>query len=193
MKDRFDELVGGSGDLDPDERTRLQRVHELLVEAGPPPEVPLDLLKPPAAEPIRLLPQRRRYALALIAAALVSVAFGSGHLLGGRGDDSSVVRSISMAGVGEGGAAVASIEIREQDGAGNWPMLMRVRGLPESRSRDDYYELWLTRNGELADSCGRFIVSGGVTEVTLTVPYGFRRYDGWVVTRRGSEEPLLTT
>ena len=193
MKNRFDELVGGLDDLDPAERARLQRVHELLVEAGPPPEVPLDLLEPPAAEPVRLLPQRRRYALALIAASLASVAFGSGYLLGGRGDDSSVVRSISMASVGEGGAAVASIEIREQDGAGNWPMVMRVQGLQESRSRDDYYELWLTRNGELADSCGRFIVSGGVTEVALSVPYGFKRYDGWVVTRRGSEEPVLST
>ncbi len=193
MKDRFEELIGGVEDLDPAERARLQRVHELLVEAGPPPEVPLDLRDPPAAEPVRLLPQRRRYTLALIAAALVAIAFGSGYLLGGRSDDTSVFRNVSMAGVGEGRGGFASIEIREKDGAGNWPMVVRVRGLQESRSRDDYYELWLTKNGEFADSCGRFIVREGVTEVALTVPYGFKSYDGWVVTRRGSTEPLLSS
>ena len=192
MTDRFEELVG-SEDLEPGERARLQRVHELLVEAGPPPEVPLDLRTPPAAEPVRLLPQRRRYTLALIAAALAAVAFGSGFLLGGRSDDASVFRSISMAGVGEGRGGFASIEILDKDEAGNWPMVVRVRGLRESRSRDDYYELWLTKAGKLADSCGRFIVAQGVTEVILTVPYGFKRYDGWVVTHRGSAEPLLST
>ena len=34
----FDELIGP--DLPPDERERLRRVHELLVAAGPPPEMP---------------------------------------------------------------------------------------------------------------------------------------------------------
>ena len=142
---------------------------------------------------MRLLPQRRRYTLALIAAALVAIAFGSGYLLGGRSDDIPVSRNVSMAGVGAGVGAFASIEIQEQDAVGNWPMVVRVRGLRESRSRQDWYELWLTKDGKLADSCGRFIVGDGVTEVVLTVPYGFRRYDGWVVTHRGSEQPLLST
>ena len=193
MRDRFEDLIGGVEDLDPGERARLERVHQLLLQAGPPPEVPLDLREPPAAEPVRLLPTRRRPALALIAAALASVAFGFGYLHGGRSEDPAVFRTVAMTGVGEGRGGVASIEILEEDGAGNWPMIVRVRGLSESRDRNDYYELWLTRNGELADSCGRFILEDGLTEVTLTVPYGFRRYDGWVVTRRGSEEPLLTT
>jgi hypothetical protein len=193
VKDRFEDLIGGVEDLDPDERARLERVHRLLLQVGPPPEVPLELREPPAAEPVRLLPTRRRPALALIAAALASVAFGSGYLVAGRSDDPEVFRTVAMTGVGEGRSGLASIEILEQDGAGNWPMIVRVRGLGESRSRDDYYELWLTKDGELAESCGRFIVEGGVTEVTLTVPYGFKNYDGWVVTRRGSDEPLLTT
>ena len=193
MKERFEDLVEGVEDLDPTERERLHRVHELLLEVAPPPEVPADLREPPAAKPARLLPQRRRFTLALIAAALTAVAFGSGFLLGGRSDDVEVSRNISMAGVGEGRGGFASIEIRAQDEAGNWPMVVRVRGLDESRSREDYYELWLTKDGELADSCGRFILHDGITEVTLSVPYGFKRYDGWVVTRRGSEEPLLST
>ena len=37
MSPDFDELVGT--DLEPDERERLERVHELLLEAGPPPEL----------------------------------------------------------------------------------------------------------------------------------------------------------
>jgi hypothetical protein len=68
-----------------------------------------------------------------------------------------------------------------------------IRGLEPSRDRSDWYELWLTRDGKLAASCGRFIVKAGRNEVRLSVPYGLRRYDGWVVTRRGSDEPLLTT
>ena len=61
-------------------------------------------------------------------------------------------------------------------------------------SRDDFYELWLTKRRQSSRTrCGRFIVGDGVTEVALTRPYGFRRYDGWVVTHRGSEEPLLST
>jgi hypothetical protein len=192
VKDRFDDLID-LDDLDPAERDRLRRMHQLLLRVSPPPEVPTDLREAPAAEPVRLLPQRRRYTLALIAAALIAIAFGSGFLLGGRSDDVSVFRNVSMAGVGEGLGGFASIEIQEQDEAGNWPMVVRVRGLEESAGRDDYYELWLTKGGKLADSCGRFILHDGVTEVMLTVPYGFKSYDGWVVTRHGSERPLLST
>ena len=42
MSDRppsFDELAGGD-DLSPEEAARLERVHNLLIEAGPPPELP---------------------------------------------------------------------------------------------------------------------------------------------------------
>ena len=70
---------------------------------------------------------------------------------------------------------------------------MHVRGLEPSRDRADYYELWLTKDGKPTDSCGRFTLHPGVTTVSLSVPYGLRDYDGWVVTRRGSDEILLTT
>ena len=100
-----------------------------------------------------------------------------------------------MAGVNDGRGASASIEVLPQDAEedGNWPMRVLVRGLEPSKDRTDYYELWLTKDGKLADSCGRFLVHPGLTTVMLTVPYGFRHYDGWVVTRRGSDEILLTT
>ena len=72
-------------------------------------------------------------------------------------------------------------------------MNVLVRGLEPSRDRSDFYELWLTKDGEPVATCGRFIVGEGPTTVVLSVPYGLRRYDGWVVTRAGSDEILLTT
>ena len=72
-------------------------------------------------------------------------------------------------------------------------MRVLVRGLEPSRDRSDFYELWLTANGKPIASCGRFVVADGLTTVTLSVPYGLRRYDGWVVTRAGSDAILLTT
>lgn len=193
MKDSFDELVGGGEELAAGERERLLRVHELLLQVGPPPEVAPELLASPRQEPARLVPRRRRTTLALVAAALAVAVFGGGYLVGSRSAEPEVERLLTMTGVGEAGDAQGSIEILAQDDAGNWPMLVRVRGLEPSSDRRDYYELWLTKDGELAASCGRFTVHGGVTEVTLSVPYGLRGYDGWVVTRGDSEEPLLTT
>lgn len=185
MSDRFDELVGDIAD--PAERERLRRVHELLLSVEAPPEVPA------AKEaPVVLLPQRRRYATALIAAALAAALFGSGYLIGGRSDDVEAVRVIPMVGVGGRGGS-ASIELLPQDAAGNWPLNVRLRGLEPSRDRQDSYELWLTKDGKLAASCGRFTIHAGLTTVTLSVPYGLKRYDGWVVTRRGSDQVLLTT
>jgi hypothetical protein len=72
-------------------------------------------------------------------------------------------------------------------------MRVLVRGLEPSRDRTDFYELWLTDDGKPVASCGRFIVAEGLTSVSLSVPYGLRRYDGWIVTRAGSSETLLTT
>ena len=192
MTDRLDDLVGDVDD--PREQERLRRVHELLLSVEPPPEVPPTLLATPAAEPepepVPAL-SRWRPRLVALAATLAAVAFGAGYWVGDREQDAVVV--IEMTGTDDRRDAVASIEVLEEDKAGNWPMNVILRGLEPSRDRQDYYELWLTRDGELVDSCGRFLVHAGVTEVVLTVPYGLRRYDGWVVTRAGSDRALLTT
>jgi len=187
LSDRFDELVGEI--TDPAERERLRRVHELLLSVEAPPELPAS----PVRTPVAVLPQRRRYALALIAAALAATLFGFGYLLGGRSNNVAAERVIPLAGVNDGRGASASIELLPQDESGNWPMNVRLRGLEPSRDRQDFYELWLTRDGKLADSCGRFTVHAGLTSVTLSAPYGLKLYDGWVVTRRGSDRVLLTT
>ena len=188
MSDRFDELVGEVDD--PQERERLRRTHELLLSVDPPPELsgPLRATPESATAP----PKRRRGRVAaLLAAALATTAFGTGYLLGGR--DDAADRVIAMSGTGPERDATASIELLAEDAAGNWPMRVHVRGLAPSRDRTDFYELWLTEDGKPVATCGRFIVAGGLTTVTLSVPYGLRRYDGWVVTRAGSDEILLTT
>jgi hypothetical protein len=100
---------------------------------------------------------------------------------------------ITMTGVGAERDATASIRLLHEDDAENWPMDVLVRGLEPSRDREDFYELWLSRDGEPIASCGRFLVGDGLTRVTLTVPYGLRAFDGWIVTRAGSDAPVLTT
>ena len=191
MTERFEDLVGEIED--PDERERLRRVHQLLLSVDPPPEVSSTVGAPVAAEPVRMLPRRRGRALALLAAALAAAAFGAGWLAGARSDDVQAERVIPMAGTSEARGATASIELLPQDESGNWPMNVLVRGLTPSRDRADYYELWLTKDGKLADPCGRFTVHTGLTTVFLSVPYGLRNYDGWVVTRHDSGEFLLST
>jgi hypothetical protein len=191
VSDRFDQLVGPIEDAH--ERERLRRVHELLLAVDPPPELPPGLETSPAPQSVPLLPRRRGRALALLAAALAIAVFGVGWLAGARWDDTEPQRVIEMNGVGSARGASASIELLPEDKAGNWPMNVLVRGLEPSRDRDDFYELWLTRDGKPVESCGRFVVGGGLTTVVLSVPYALRRYDGWVVTRAGSEEVLLTT
>lgn len=185
MSDRFEELVGDVDD--PRERERLRRVHELLLSVDPPPE----LSEPGRTAPVASLRRRHGRTVALLAAALAAATFGAGYLVGER--DASPERVITMRGVGVERDATASIELLPEDGAGNWPMNVLVRGLEPSRDRNDYYELWLTKDGKPAASCGRFIVARGLTRVTLSVPYALRSYDGWIVTRRGSDQALLTT
>jgi hypothetical protein len=189
----FDELVGGD-DLAPDERERLRRVHDLLVAAGPPAELPPALAtsehRDAAVVPIRR-PSRRRLAVAaVLAAALALAAFGVGYFVGDSGDDGSAEAEFVLAMTGPG--ASASLMVFHIDKAGNWPMKMTVQGLPELPT-GQRYELWLTKQGKLSASCGRFVVGKGRTIVPLNAPYRLKQFDGWVVTRAGSDEPLLHT
>ena len=188
----FDELVGN--DLDPAERERLRDVHDLLVAAGPPPELGrVASPEAPRENVYPLLPRRRLVAAIALAAALAIAAFGAGFLVGDRANQQAAPEAIvGMAPPGGATDARASLAIFARDDAGNWPMELTVRDLP-ALPPGQVYELWLTRKGKLAELCGTFAVSGAKTVVPLNAPYKLRTFDGWVVTRRGTSEPLLTT
>ena len=196
----FRELVGE--DVQEDERERLRTVHDMLLAAGPPPELSPDLEEAPAiGGTVSLLPRRRRGALLLIAAALAAAAFGGGFLAGGHGRArTSAFESefaVQMHGTAAAPNALATLEVAKADASGNWPMLVTVQGLPQLQ-RGGYYELYLTRKGRIAAACGTFTVHSGKTKVSLNAPYELKTFDGWIVTkhvpgRAESSLPLLTT
>jgi hypothetical protein len=187
----LDELLDEG--VDPAERERLQRVHDLLVAAGPPPELSPALSKrsAPKDEAYPLFPRRRRAAALALAAALAVAAFGAGFLVGDRQAEASPERVVAMSAPGTGPAR-ASLAIFAKDDAGNWPMELTVRDLDPLHG-SGRYELWLTKEGKLAAPCGAFSVEGSKTVVPLNAPYRFSQFDGWVVVREGTTEPLLTT
>jgi hypothetical protein len=195
----FFELVGDEGT--PEELERLRRAHELLIAAGPPPELSPRLAEAPATiGRTSWIPRRRRGAAFVLAAGVTAAAFGIGFLVGNRNpsDFSSRGRTVDMHGVAAGSRAHASILLGERDTAGNWQMLVRVTGL-KALPEGQYYELYLTRKGKLAAYCGGFTVtSSGRTTVRFSVPYKLSkgRFDGWVITPsepRRSPPVLLTT
>ena len=192
MNDRpldFDALVGD--DLEPEEHARLLRVHEMLREAGPPPELTPHLSAPqaPPRATMITLPRRRRGAALLIAASFALAVFGAGWLGGAHRSAAHVARTITMTGPA---GAHASLAVLRADNAGNWPMVMKISGLA-ALPAGQTYALWLTKHGKLEASCGTFTVGKGTTTVDLNAPYKLKEYDGWIVVRSGTATPLLTT
>jgi Anti-sigma-K factor rskA len=183
----LDELIG---DVPAGERERLARVHELLLEAGPPPELSPELSEPPAPPTARIHDLRHRYRYSVIAAAavLALTVFGLGYLVGGSGGPRAE-RTVAM--TGQGGA-LGTIDVFAADSAGNWPMELSVAGLP-ALPEGKTYALWLTQNGKLADQCGTFAVGEGETVVPLNAPFSLKEYSGWVVVESGSSEFVLRT
>jgi hypothetical protein len=187
----FDDLV--DYDVPSAERARLRRVHDVLVAVGPPPHLPAHLANPP----IRSL-RRRRLAAALLAAALALAAFGAGWLLNDDADF-DVRRAVPMHSTANAPGASATIELGWADDQGNWPMLVKVRGL-KPLPEGGYYELLLTKDGEPVATCGSFKVKAdGETVVPLGASYDLRNFDGWVVRPyvhgrdRFNETVVLTT
>jgi hypothetical protein len=194
----FDELVGD--ELAPEERARLERVHDLLVAAGPPPELPPALSEPPGeSEPTPLvLPRRRAGAMLALAAAIALVAFIGGFVAGkqGVGEGFNSVHTLNMHGTSSAQAASATIDIGEADSSGNLPLRVVVHGLPRLPS-GSYYEMFLTNKGKTVAACGIFGVAGANSTVKLSMPGGvIGHYDGWIVTResaRGNSHPVVLT
>jgi hypothetical protein len=168
----FDELI--ETDLDPAERERLRRVHDLLVAVGPPPELPAGLETPR----VRAFPRRR--ALVLLAATLVLAGFGAGWFA--RGGESFEVRlTVPIHGTMDAPRAWGEIKLGYPDEHGNWQMLVTVSGL-KPLPKGGYYNLELTKHGKPIAECGTFNVKDtGETTVLLGASYNLKNFDGWVV------------
>jgi hypothetical protein len=185
----LDELIGA--DTTGAERQRLQHVHELLREAGPPPELTPELeagpnLKMTVGKRRRVVKQR---AMLLVAAAVaLSLIFLGGYAVGNeRGNSKSAGTAVSLKLMGTHAApnAQASLEVwHRRDG--NWPMTLSAVGLPKL-APDNYYEVYLIRDGKLSGSCGTFRVTNPKLpiRVTLNSPYTLEKGDSWIVKRPG--------
>jgi hypothetical protein len=194
MSPDFDELVGTG--LEPEERDRLRRAHDLMIAAGPLPELPPKLADPSGPQEAEVVPfwnRRRNAVIAVLAAALAALAFGVGYLTGHKKSENGFTQgTIVMRGTVAAPDGVGSIQLGSKDDAGNWPMLVRVSNLAELHN-GAYYTLWLTKKGKPVAPCGSFLVRGGThpTEVKFTVAYKRSNFDGWVVTKqqRGDRTP----
>jgi hypothetical protein len=183
----FDHLVGP--EVQGDERERLRRVHDLLLQAGPPAELSPEVESGPTlAMTIGRAPRKlsRRIALLAAAVALVAVAFLAGYTTGNQnGDGLPSGHTLSLVGTKAAPGAFASLRVEPADRAGNWPMQLAVTGLPKLPPRG-YYTVYLMRNGKPYAPCGTFVVAGkarGVS-VSLNAPYHLRKHDTWVVTKQ---------
>jgi hypothetical protein len=181
----FDELVGS--EVDADERERLRSVHALLLQAGPPPEISPDIELPTLAMTLARPPREKRRRIALLAAAVVTLAlaFLAGYAAGnGNGDGLSSGRTMQLVGTKAAPSALALLRVQPVDSAGNWPMQLAATGLPKLPPKG-YYTVWLMRDGKAFAPCGTFVVAGagrGVS-VSLNAPYRLKAGDWWAVTK----------
>ena len=187
----LDDLIGA--EATGAERERLQHVHGMLLEAGPPPELSPKLEAGPTLG--MSLHRRRavkRRAMLLLAATLaVVVVFLGGYALANRGGSSpSPVFAQALAGTSLAPHAQGTLEVWSSS-AGNWPMTLTVVGLRPLPPRR-YYEVYLFRHGEPWAPCGAFRIGNSSSpanpvRVTLTAPYTLHKGDSWVVTRQGPD------
>lgn len=189
------DLVGD--ELPREELERLARVDALLRSVPPPPPtVPRSV-----AERVRAIPRersaRRRAALALAFAAVLSaLSFAVGFFA--AGDEGLEERfRVTMRPTANAAGASALIRVGERDEAsGNFELELEVSGL-RKLPPGGYYVLWLAKDGEYAATCGTFNVGAGETSVYMNVAYDLERYDAWVVTARlpqqrpGARSPWL--
>lgn len=194
------DLVGA--DVPAEELDRLERAHELMLAAGPLPELPPLLQEPPDVEEAReaaaftLLPRRGGRILTLAAAfALLTLVIG--FVIGNHRGGFNTDFTIEMKGTKAAPRAAGLIRVGHIDSVGNWPLEVQVVGL-KPLPQGSYYELYLTRKKRPVAWCGNFRVRGGQTTVRMNAPYNFKRYDGWIVVKKlagrpESETPLLTT
>ena len=178
MTREFNDWVDVEG-LSPAERERLERVHALLVAAGPPPELTAAIERPPA-HVVQFPVWRRRPMVAALAAAVAvaGAAFGGGYLVG---NDNSGVKAAHVMSLQGQPNQLASLRIGAPDQVGNSPMILTVTGLPKL-GEHAFYELFTLRHGKPSYPCGGFRMDSGTTSVHLSVPYEFQPGTKLVVT-----------
>jgi len=187
--DDLRELVGA--DVPQDELELLADADAALRATPAPPEESETLAKRVLAIPgqrSRGGDRRRALAGLAIAAGFAGAAFGIGLWAGGNGGPAFVEEVTLAATASAPEAAEMTLSVRERDDAGNWNMSGDVRGLPPLPD-DHYYEVWLTKGDELAESCGRFAVDedGRADNVWLNAPYRFSEFDRWVAVEVGPD------
>ena len=186
MTPDFDELVGT--DLERAERERLHGVHELLVAAGPPAELPPQIEAGPTLAMTLAKPRtqvRRRVALLAAAVAVLALAFLGGYLAGNNGGGLARGQTMQLAGTKAAPAALASLRLSPADTSGNLPMTLTATGLPKL-GRGWYYEVYLVRKNKIIGKCGWFVSSGvdrGI-DVNLNAPYDVQPGDTWIVAKK---------
>jgi hypothetical protein len=193
MSPEFDDLVGR--DVERGEAERLRHVHDLLVQAGPPPELPPHLEAGPTLAMTLARRSRRKTTrrLVLLAAALcaLAVVFLGGYITGNHGGTLAGSRTVELHGTAAAPGALASLKIRPVDAAGNWPMTLSATGLPKLGPKD-YFEVFVYRNGKIFAPCGSFVAKSGTenaVQVSLNAPYELQPGDTWVVTQHAWDEP----
>jgi anti-sigma-K factor RskA len=192
----FDEMVGS--DLPEEERERLRRAHELLVQAGPPPELSPEMEAVPWPEealmPLGLTRRPGKKRSPLLLAATVATAGLLGFVIGQASNSTSTsvdaTRVVQLKGTDLASQGRGTLEIGDEDSHGNTPMVLHVTGL-RSLPPGGYYDLFLSRNGKPIALCGTFNVRRGETVVRMNAAYELGKFDGWIVTRQqpGQHEP----
>ncbi len=193
----FSELVGE--DVSAAERERLEQAHRMIVSAGPIPELPLALQKPPVVEDpheasaaFAFLPRRGGRILTL-AAGFAFVCLVIGYVVGNHRSGFTTDFTVSMKGTAAAPDASAVLKVGNIDSVGNWPLELQVVGLKQLPD-GGWYTLYLTKNKQPNEVCGRFRVHAGTTTVRMNAPYDFRKFDGWIVTAQtpvGKPGPAL--
>jgi hypothetical protein len=189
------DLVGE--DVSGQELDQLRRVHDLVLAAGPLPELPPSLQHPPVVEDDRRdasaafaeIPRRSGRVLTF-AAGLAVMTLVIGYIIGHRHAGFNTDYTVQMKGTSAAPHAVGLVRVAPIDSVGNWPLELQVVGL-KALPKGGYYTLYLTRHKKPAASCGTFRVNEGQTVVRLNAPYNFRKYDknGWIVVAHGPGKP----
>jgi hypothetical protein len=198
----FDQMVDLTG-VSPGDRARMQRVHELLLSAGPPADLPIELADAPSdvgGAQVIAFPRRRRTAAAISIAAAVAVAcFSGGYILANQAHHSGTLRAVRVVGMTGEQNSLASLRVGAADANGNWPVQLTVQGLPPLHGTNSHYLLMLTHNGKPTWVCGMFKVGkDGATTVAFSVPYPITGQTKWAVTEmtKGTQFPghvVMTT